>query len=888
MARRLRRILPLPVDEDVRRELELHVELRAEELEEQGWSPAEARHEALRLFGDYELIASDCRNVTTRHRRSRRLSDMFDALRQDLVFGFRALRRSPTFTAVALLTLALGIGATSAIFTVVDAVLFEPLPYEQPERLAALWELSENGRDMRIPHRNFVDWRERTRAFDSMAIYSGFGGTTTAEVPGRAPVRVRVSPVSVDFFRVMGSPAKLGRTFSTEESRLGAAPTVVVSHRFWSRHLGHTPSLDGAVIDFRGDTYQVIGVLPASFNFPAGVDLFYPSELSVPTEARTAHNWNVVGRLKPGVSLERAEQELDAVAKDLKATFGDETDAVGARVRDLREELVGDHRQSLLVLLVAAGMVLLVAASNLASTLLARSVERQREIAIRSAIGAGRLRVVRQLLTETLLLTLLGGLAGLGVAWAVLKVLLTLRPSGLPRLDEISLDGEVWLFTLGVSVLTGLLFGLFPVLRLRRVDLRESLSEGARHGGGPHRGRAWDLLVAGEVALALTLLVGAGLSVRSFHNLTTIDPGFDAGEVVTLQLTVPDLEFPAGFDVEALLPVEKEIATFFAAFLQDLQGMPGVESFGVINELPLSGSDSHGAVLLDGWDVKDYRSASYRVVAGDYFDALDIPIVRGRAFDQREVDGPQSVIINEAFARSFFPDQDPLSQRVQSYGMDIHYDEKMTVVGVVGDVLHRGLRGEPTPEIYVPMDQRAIRASTATLVLEGSVDAAQIVPVLKQRLQQTHPTLPLQIKTMGSVVDKQLDRDRFSLLLIGAFATLALILAALGIYGVVAYSVARRTRELGIRIALGAAPKAVIRQLMVDVLRVVCLGAAVGWVGSYFLGKGLENRLHGVGSMDPMALVTMSLVLILAAAIACWIPARRTASIDPISAMREG
>ncbi|MCG8462035.1 MAG: ABC transporter permease [Holophagales bacterium] len=887
LVRRVRRIFALPVREDVDRELTFHLAMRAQELRDEGWSPAEARREAERLFGDSARIAADCRRITHSHRRTRRRLDMLDALRQDLRFGLRSLWRAPSFTAVALATLALGIGATTAIFSVVNGVLLESLPYREPDRLLALWELSESGREMRVPHRNAVDWRERARSFEDMALYAGSAGQTTVEVGERAHRSVALL-VSGNFFEVLGTTPVLGRNFLPEEARLGGDPAVVVSHGFWRRELGAPRRLDDSTVRFSGRTFRVVGVLAPEVRFPEGVDLYYPRELSVPTPSRTAHNWRVLGRLAPDASVERAREELDGVAREMKQAFGDEIDSVGAAVRPLRDDLVGEVRRPLLLLLAASAMVLLVAACNLASALLARAVSRQREMAIRSAIGAGRGRVARQLLTESVLLGSLGGALGLGVAWAVLQGLLALRPTGLPRLDEVALDARVLAFAVVVSVGTGLVFGLFPILRLLRTDLRLHLSEGSRHGG-PGRGRAWNLLIGLEVSLALVLLVGSGLLLRSFHGLTRVDPGFEPDGVATFRVSVPDLDFPAEFDPETYLPIEERMAAWYALLLRELEGIPGTRAVGLINQLPFGGSDANGATLLEGWDEKDYRSSSYRVVGGDYFDALDIPILRGRVFGPQDVGGPHVVVVNEEFERAFFGENSALGERVLSFGMDIHWTEWMTVVGIVGDVRHRGPREEARPEIYVPVEQRAYRASSATVVAEASgaaVSGAALGQALRQRMAERFPGLPVEVRPMDSYASRQLDRDRFSLLLLGAFAALGLALAAVGIYGVVAYSVASRTRELGIRLALGARPSAIVAQVLRGVGWVVAAGMAVGLVGAWALGRALAGQLYGVQATDPTAFIAMAAVLAGVALLASWIPARRTTAIDPTEAMR--
>ncbi len=881
--RPIRRVFGLPVDVDVDREIAFHIEMRARELKDEGWEAPEARLEALRLFGELDSVSARCRAITRQHRRARRRSDMFDAFWQDLKYGARTLLRNPGFTLVALSTMALGVGATSAIFSVVDAVLLSPLAYPEPERLVTLLEVSERGNTMRVPEANFVDWRDQSRSFEGMAMYSGYGGLTPV-LGGADPVRAAAVPVSADFFSVLGVEPLVGRVFLEEESRFGADPAVVVSYGFWRRNLEGSRDLGGRTLRFGSRSYRVVGVMPPGFGFPGAAELWYSTELSEPNPHRTAHNWNVIARLARGATLDLARSEMTSLAARIKQEYGDDADAVDVRVEELRADLVGSVRRPLVLLLAASGFVLLVAATNLASTLLARAVARQREMAVRSAIGAGRVRVIRQLLTEAVLLTTLGGLAGLGVAGLLVLGLKKLGPASLPRLDEVAVDVDVLLFAFTVSIITGLVFGLVPALQATRTDLRTVLSEGALHGV---KSRVWNLLVGVEVALATVLLMGSGFLIKSFWELVSIEPGFSTEQVLTFEVTVPGLQMPDEFEFEPLRHEEAKMAAFYRDLFPRLAAIPGVRHAGLIDSLPLDGHDSNGAFVRDGQDADQHSSASYRAVGGDYFAAMGMPLVRGRLFDSRDSGGPHTVLVNETFAQRFFKDEDPLGQRIRSFGMDLWWDEWMTIVGVVGDVRHRGLDKPVSPEIWVPVEQRAFRARAATVVVKADTSLQSVATTLRARLSEHYPELPFDFTAMDTIFVRSVQRERFTMMLLTGFAALALLLAAIGIYGVVAYSVAQRTREMGIRIALGAGPGSILRLMMRDSLAVVAVGIVVGWTGSYALSWTLESQLFGTGTTDVTTYGAVALILGMAALGASYVPARRSTGIDPILAIRD-
>lgn len=810
---------------------------------------------------------------------------MFETLWQDLRYGARTLGKSPGFVIVSVLSMALGIGATSAFFSVLHGVLWAPLPYPEPERLMTLAEVSDRGKILRVSHANFSDWRAYSRSFESMALYSDWDSLTTI-LGGTAPTRSLAVSVSQDFFPTFGVEPLLGRSFTPEESRFGADPTVVVSHSFWQRHLGGG-ALEGKTLRFDGRNYRVVGVMPADFGFPEGAELWLPQELNKPSSSRTVHNWRVVARLSPDATISLARSEMSALARHLMADHGGDDNAADVQVEGLLEKTVEHVRRPLAFLWGASALVLLVASSNLASTLLARAVVRQREIAVRTAMGAHRLRVVRQLVTETVLLTTLGGLAGLGLAAGLVRALRVLGPTDIPRLGEIGIDANVLVFTLGVSLLTGLVFGLFPAIQASKVDLRSAISECA-HGGtsGRGRGRMWNVLVGTEVAMALMLLMVSGLLIKSFWELVSVEPGFTAKEVLTFDVSVPDIQLPEEFDLKTYRSWEVKMAVFYREFLQGLQGIPGAEHIGFVNNLPLSGLDVNGSMKRQDWPLDKDFNASYRVIGGDYFAAMGIPVLEGRSFDARDDGGPQVAIINQTFAKNYFPDEDPVGKRILCNGSDLNWVDFMTIVGVVGDVRHQGLGREPRPEFYVPFVQRAYRAKTSVMVVKAETTAASLMGPLRSRIRELFPELPIEFVTMETRLIDSVERERFTMLLLVGFAALALVLAAIGIYGVVSYSVVQRTREMGIRIALGAGPAHVLGLVVRDVLQVVALGSLAGVGGAFALSRLIQSQLFLTSATDPAVFLAMLLVLGVVVAGATYAPARRAMEGDPLLAIR--
>ena len=800
-----------------------------------------------------------------------------DTLLQDLRYALRSLQKTPGFTAVAVLTLALGIGMNTTIFSVIEGVLLRPLPYEAPERIVTLAEVTDAGGESHVSAPNFRDWSEQAGSFEALALHSSpdFGGPTTV-LGGREATRAEVTAVSADFFHVFRAPAALGRVFVADDFQWGAN-VVIVSYRFWRDQLGSARELGSLTVDVYGHPRHVVGVMAPDFRYPAKTDIWGP----VPPveEGRRAHNWRVVGRLRPEVTLAAARTEMSRLAERLKQQYAGGTDAVDVRVSSLQETLVGHLRRPLTLLLGAAGFVLLVACTNLTSTLLARGAGRQREFAIRESLGATPARLVLQLLTETVVLTVLGAAASLLLSKWLLQALIATSP-GLPRLEDVRLDGRVLAFTAGVAAFAAVLFGLLPALRNVRGARNDALGGGAR-GAAPHRSGPWNLLVTGEVSMAFVLLIGAGLLIRSFWTVLSQDPGFKEENVLAVELAPPESRYP---------DEDRGVARgrYFQRVLHELAAVPGGLAVGLVNHLPLSGSSWNGDFEIEGRGPAS-GNADYRIASGDYFKALGIRLLRGRVFDERDPGaGGDAAVIDRRLAERAWPGEDPIGKRIRNLANDswIYPDRWLTVIGVVEPVRHDALTAEPRSTVYVDYRQRPGRLSSATVVLHGTVLPGVLVSTVRARLRTIDPNVPVEFTTMQRMVRNSVTSRRFTVLVLGGFAALALLLAALGIYGVISYSVQRRTREMGIRIALGAAPRGVVGMVLGDSIRVVAVGALLGLAGATALTRVLQGMLYGVDPLDPLVLITVALLLIVVATLATYIPARRAGVVDPVVALR--
>ncbi|MCI0490618.1 MAG: ABC transporter permease [Blastocatellia bacterium] len=800
-----------------------------------------------------------------------------EALWKDLRFSIRMLLKKPGFASVAALTLAMGIGANTAIFSVVNGVLLRPLPYKDPDRLAMLWETTGRSREVNVSHLNFIDWREQSRSFEYMAAYTGRWGGPATVIGGTEPERAYVSGVYRDFFSALGVTAAVGRTFLAEEHRPGANPVVVVSYGFWQRRLGGDRNLADKKLTVYGTSFDVVGVLPQGFSFPDGTDLWAPSELFEDTSARSAHNYEVIARLKPGVTFAEAQAEMATIGRQLEQQYPDTNEGTSVAVVSLHEQLVGDARPALLVLLAAVGFVLLIACANVANLLLARALGRQKEMAIRLALGAGRSRIIRQLLTESLMLSLVGGALGLLLAFWLVGILIALGPGDIPRIDEIGIDGRALAYTLGLCLLTSLLFGLVPALRASRPDLHDSLKAGGRSSGaGAGRQGLRHLLVVAEITLTVVLLIGAGLLTKSFWNLLQVDAGFDPEQVLIMRMSLPSSEYREGH----------QTAGFYREALFLISSLPGVEAAGAINNLPLAGVNLNGQVEIEG-KPDERGSAGYRIVSPGYFSAMSIPLIKGRMLaEQDNENAPPVALINRSMADRSWAGEDPIGKRFRTGGMDSKRDIWVSIIGVVGDVKHRGVDAEARPEYYLPYLQRPGRAREMTVAVRTSGDPSAMVSAVRGQVQAVDKNLPVSFEEMQQVFSGSIADRRYNMLLLGAFAGAALLLSMMGIYGVMSYAVSERTQEIGIRQALGAGRIDILRLIMGRGIVLAVAGVIAGLGAALAVTRLMAGLLFGVSATDPMIFVAVSALLILVALLACYVPARRATRVDPMVALR--
>jgi putative ABC transport system permease protein len=796
------------------------------------------------------------------------------ALWQDLHYGARLLVKQPGFTAIAVVTLALGIGANTAIFSVVNGVLLRPLPFAEPGRLVWMWgTIRGGGSRASVAPLDFLDYRAQNSTFEQFA--AAFSPAPLNLTGGGEPERLTGALVTGDYFQTLGVKAALGQTLLPENEQAGRDQVVVLSHGLWQRRFGGDPKVIGNSLTLSGKSYSVVGVMPPGFSFPATTEVWLPLNFAASAELRQrkAHFLRPVGRLKAGVTIEQAQADIDAIARRLEAQYPDSNTGWGLRLTPLRDEIVGDIRPTLLVLFAAVGCVLLIACANVANLLLVRAAARQKEIAVRAALGAGRGRIVRQALTESLLLALLGAGAGLLLAWWGVDFLVRLGADNLPPTARVSLDLSVLAFTLGLAVLTGVLFGLAPALQALKVNLNETLKEGGRSTGGLHRNRTRHALVVVQVAAAVVLLIGAGLLLRSFARLQQVDPGFDAHGVLTMRIVLPHQQY----DTPA------KSAAFFARLESELAALPGVEAVGLVSELPLSGQRNDAPFSVVGRPPvrEDQRlGADFRSVNQHYFAALRVPLLRGRNFTAQEVSqSAPVVIVSERLVRAAFPNEDPVGRRV-ALGFD---DVPREIVGVVGDLNHRGLDAPQAATIYLPR----LSVGRTNLVIRAASDPAAVAAAVRQRVRALDPNLPLGgVRPMAEFVGESVAAPRYRTLLVGLFAGVALLLAGVGIYGVMSYAVAQRTHEVGVRMALGAQIGDVMRLVIGQGVKLAFAGVAVGLVTAVALTRLMRALLFGVGATDPLTFVAVALLLAFVALLACYVPARRAARVDPMVALR--
>ncbi|MGA2581065.1 MAG: ABC transporter permease [Bryobacteraceae bacterium] len=795
---------------------------------------------------------------------------------QDLRYGWRALAKNPGFTAVAVGALALGIGANTAVFSVFNGVLLNPLPYPEPARLVWLWPADARSTQAfggAISPPDFVDYRKQITVFAHLSAFAQIDLTLTGS--GEAE-RVPAAGVSAGFFETLGVKPAVGRAFLSADEQTGWPQVAILSDGLWRRRFGGDPRVLGKTINLDGTGRTIAGVMPPGFDFPKGAQIWEPLPLGyAEMRVRRFHFLRVIGRLKPGVTIDRAEAQMKSICANLARLYPDSNALYSAHLVGLLDRLVGDLRPTLRVLLIAVGFVLLIACANVAHLLLARAAARQKEIAIRSSLGASAGRVLRQLVTESVLLSVLGGALGILLAWWGLRALAALHPVNVPRLDEVRLDGRVLAFTAALSIATGVLFGLLPALRASRPRLAEVLNEGRRGGSAVRAHRLFhNVLVVAEVAIAVVLLSGGGLMIRSFQKLTNVDPGFNPAALWTARIQLPRSETRAG-DYDA-----SRVTAFYGALLDGLKTLPGVESAGLVSELPLSGQNNDTWFTIEGRPPlapSERPDADQRTVSADYFLTMDIPLIKGRYFTENDnMRSAKVAIISRSLAEKFFPNQDPLGQHLN---IDLGLPFQCEIVGVVGDVLHRSLDGSSQPTNYVPYLQRP--PGRMNIVVRGRTDALALAKAVKQQVQALNRDAPVfEIQTLGDLISGSVGQRRFRTLLLAVFAAVALILAAAGIYGVMSYSVTLRTHELGIRVALGAGRKELTRLVVGHGMWLALAGVAIGLAAAAGLARLVANMLFEVRPTDPVSFTAVPLILGAVAFLANYIPARRAARVD--------
>lgn len=883
--RRLARLNLEPAREaEIVEELAQHLDDVYERSLKAGLSEAEAKRAALK-----ELAVTELQREMRRSQKpaseapvaGRGRTNVLADFLHDLRYAIRQQRRNPAFTIVAIITLALGIGANTAIFSVVNTILLQPLPYKDPERLVLVWEENaKQGYPTDTPTAaNFVDWRDQNQLFEGMAAMApdSFNLTGSGD-----PERLEGRRVSASFFPLLGVDPYIGRAFTAAEDQPNSGHVVLLSYGLWQRRFGGDAGVVGKTLNLNGAGYTVVGVMPPRFQFPTPDDeVWVPVAFTQEQAAdRNSHYLKVLGRLKPGVTLARAQAEMSTIATRLQQQYPETNTDLGAVITPLHEQIVGDIKPALLILLGAVGLVLLIACANVANLLLARAAARQKEIAVRVALGARRRRLIRQFLTESVLLSTLGGLVGLAIAYGGLVVLKSFIPENISQARAISVDYKVLGFTLLVSVATGLVFGLAPAIQAVRFNQIETLKEGGRDaatGGSGKRLRS--LLVMAEVAISLVLLIGAGLLINSFLRLRNVDPGFRAENLLTMKIVLPEPKYEKW----------KMRSTFYSDLIQRVQSLPGVKSAAVTTNLPLYSQGNSIGVSIEGKPEPPPGQeliVTTRIVSNGYLDTMSIPLLKGRQLTDQDIDNSQNVaVVSETMARRFWPGEEVVGKRV-SIGKVRSQEDWIEVIGVAKDVRQFELNDDPKPQMYLTYRQFGF-FDAQDLVVKTDVDPASMASAVRKAVWEIDKDQPISnIRTMETILAESIARQRFSMLLLAIFAGVALVLAAVGIYGVMSYSVAQRTHEIGIRMALGAQTMTVLKLAIGYGLKLVLAGIAIGLIAAFALTRVMSTLLFGVTATDPTTFALISLLLIAVAAIASYIPARRATRVNPIIALR--
>jgi predicted permease len=803
-----------------------------------------------------------------------------ESLRQDLFYAIRIWLKSPVITGIAILAVALGIGVNTAIFSMVNAILLRPLPYPDAERLIRVWESEPELDKAPIAPADFLDWRQQNQSFEQL---SAFRSQSFNFTEGQEPERIRGARVSANFFSLLGIQPALGRSFTEDEDQPGQNKVLVLSDELWRRRFGADPNIINKTTLVNDQSYMIIGVTPRGATFPTRqAEVFTPNAFNdAEKKTRRTHYIFAIGRLKPNVTFAQAQSEMSGIASRLGELYPASNSKVGVKLVPLKEEVVGNVQRLLLILMVAVVCVLLIACANIANLLLSRGITRQKEVAIRNALGASRGRIIRQMLTESVLLSLVGGALGLLLAFGLVYVLHNLKSANIPRLTEIHLDVRSLAFTFFLSLLTGVLFGLFPALRASTPDLEESLKEGSnRQSQGYSHHRLRSLLVVSEVGLSLLLLIVAGLLIKSFVRLSNVDLGFDQSNLLTMEIALPGSKYPDG---------QSQVA-FFQQAVENLKSLPKVQHVGAISDLPLLGGNST-VFQIEGRPSEEGEKplTEYRLISPDYFRAMNIELLRGRFFNVSDHKTSLGVvIINETFAKRFFSGEDALGKRV---GLSNPADWR-EIVGIVRDVRDYGPDIEPTPQSYVPMVQNTAdyldgTSSGMGLVVRTDSDPRSFTPMVREQIRNLDKSQPIQnLKTMEERFGESVAQRRFNMLVLSIFAGLALLLAAVGVYGVISYSVTQRTHEFGVRMALGAQPRDVHKLVLSHVLKLAIAGIILGLAAAFAVTRTLSSFLYGVTATDPTVFIATSLVMAAIGFLASYYPARQATKVNPIIALR--